>query len=118
MQDVAGYNLVVCQNVTDIDDKIIIRSSEVKTPFAEFAKKYELEFNQDIYSSLGCLVPDIITRVSDYVAEIIFFIEKLILNGVAYEANGSVYFSVSSFESQGHKYGKLMPEQVRRNDCE
>ena len=112
MRDVAGYSVVVCQNVTDIDDKIIIRSSEVKMPFAEFAKKYELEFNQDIYGSLGCAVPDIVTRVSDYVQEIISFIERLVANGVAYEANGSVYFSVADFVSKGHKYGKLMPEQV------
>ena len=112
MRDVAGYSVLVCQNVTDIDDKIILRSSEVQMPFAEFAKKYELEFNQDIYGSLGCAVPDIVTRVSDYVQEIISFIEQLVANGVAYQANGSVYFSVADFVAKGHTYGKLMPEQV------
>jgi len=109
---VAGYDVLLCQNVTDIDDKIILRSSAEKVPFLEFARKYEAEFNHAIYGLLGCRPPDITTRVTDYVTEIISFIEVLIRNGVAYESQGSVYFSVSSFESQGHRYGKLLPEQI------
>lgn len=112
MEGVAGYKVLLCQNVTDIDDKIILRSSEMKVSFLEFARKYENEFNEDIYGLLGCMPPDITTRVTEYVKEIIAFIETLIQRGVAYESNGSVYFSVAEFEKQGHKYAKLQPEQV------
>ena len=59
---------------------------------------------------------DMSTRVSEYVPEVIAYIQTLVDKGIAYESNGSVYFSVTAFEQQGHKYGKLMPEQVGNSD--
>jgi cysteinyl-tRNA synthetase len=106
-----GYNVILCQNVTDIDDKIIKRSSERQIPFRELAAKYEQEFNEDM-TMLGVQLPDIVTRVSEYVPEIVAYIQVLIDKGIAYESNGSVYFSVAKFQSKGHTYGKLMPDQV------
>ena len=111
VRDFLGYNVLLCQNVTDVDDKIIIRSSERGIPFRELASKYEAEFVEDM-NSLGVQLPDITTRVSEYVPEIIAYIETLIAKSVAYESNGSVYFSVTDFEKAGHKYGKLVPEQI------
>jgi cysteinyl-tRNA synthetase len=63
-------------------------------------------------AALGVIPPDIITRVSEYIPEIIAYIQTLVDKNMAYEANGSVYFSVANYECCGHKYGKLMPEQV------
>jgi cysteinyl-tRNA synthetase len=110
-KDFLGYNVILCQNVTDVDDKIIIRSSERKIPFRELAAKYEAEFNEDM-ALLGVQLPDVVTRVSEYIPEIVAYIDKLVKNGIAYESKGSVYFSVSEFQKKGHTYGKLMPEQV------
>jgi cysteinyl-tRNA synthetase len=61
-------------------------------------------------------MPNVSTRVSEYVPEIISYIDTLMGKGVAYESNGSVYFSVSEFEAQGHVYGKLMPEQIGNSE--
>lgn len=110
-----GYNVLLCQNVTDIDDKIIIRSSERGIPFRELAAKYEQEFLEDM-AMLGVQPPDMMTRVSEYIPEIISYIEKLITRGCAYASNGSVYFDTTSFEKLGHKYGKLVPEQVGNSE--
>jgi cysteinyl-tRNA synthetase len=52
MTDVLHYDVIVCQNITDIDDKIIIRSSEKQIPFDSLAKQYEGEFIEDM-TSLG-----------------------------------------------------------------
>ena len=115
MKKYLGYNLVVCQNITDIDDKIILRSSERGISFLDLAIKYENEFLEDM-KSLGVQLPDIHTRVSEFIPEIIAYIEVLVAKNIAYVSNGSVYFSTSAFESQGHKYGKLKPESVGNSE--
>lgn len=57
------------------------------------------------------MAPDVLTRVSEYIPEIIEYIEKIIENGLAYESNGSVYFDVAKFDSkENHFYAKLVPE--------
>jgi cysteinyl-tRNA synthetase len=49
--------------------------------------------------------------VSEYIPEIVVYIERIIANGLAYESNGSVYFDINKFDTQkGHHYAKLVPE--------
>jgi cysteinyl-tRNA synthetase len=115
MKEYLGYNIILCQNVTDIDDKIIMRSSEQNIPFLELAKKFEAEFFEDM-ASLGVQLPDMITRVSEYIPEIVEYINKLIEKGVAYASGGSVYFNTGAFEAKGQIYGKLVPEQKGNSD--
>ena len=114
-KDYLGYNVILCQNVTDVDDKIIIRSSERNIPFTELTAKYEAEFLEDM-AMLGVQNPDIVTRVSEYVPEIIEYIATLIEKGIAYPSNGSVYFNTDAFVRAGHVYGKLMPEQIGNSE--
>jgi len=42
--------------------------------------------------TLGVRMPDVLTRVSEYIPEIIETTENIIKNGFAYDSNGSVYF--------------------------
>jgi cysteinyl-tRNA synthetase len=96
-------------NITDIDDKIIKKANEANQEFSEVSRKYENEFFQDM-KALNVELPDVITRVSEFVPEIITFIQKIIGNGYAYEANGSVYFDVSKYnDGTKHTYAKLEP---------
>ncbi|MBL4888889.1 MAG: cysteine--tRNA ligase [Candidatus Lindowbacteria bacterium] len=88
------------RNITDIDDKIIAKAQGGDC--TELAEKYIEEYHA-MTQNLGCLPPDVEPRVTQHIPEIIELIEKLIEKGRAYEADGSVYFSVKSFES----YGKL-----------
>jgi len=67
--------------------------------------------------SLNIEPPEILTRVSEFVPDIITFIEKIINNGYAYESNGSVYFDVARFQSNGkYEYGLLDPTNVKNDD--
>ena len=103
-------------NITDIDDKIIIRSNELKEEFSAFSRKWEGDFFDDM-RSLNVDNPDVITRVSEYVPQIVAFIEKIIANGYAYEANGSVYFDIEAYRKSGkHTYGKLEPNSVNNTE--
>ena len=102
------------KSVADIDDKIITRSQERGISFAELARTYEAEFFDDM-KSLGVQAPHIVTRVSEYVPEVVAMIQQIIDNGFAYPSNGSVYFDVPAFKltkESGHSYGKLVPENV------
>ena len=72
----------------------------------------ESEFLKDC-ESLNIRQPTIITRVSEYIPEIVAFISKIIDNGFAYQSNGSVYFNVSQYSaSDNHTYAKLAPNAV------
>ncbi|XP_026747032.1 cysteine--tRNA ligase, cytoplasmic [Trichoplusia ni] len=78
--------------------------------FTALPRYWENEFHKDM-KALNVLPPDVLTRVSEYVPQIVSFIEKIIANGLAYESNGSVYFSVNEFDSkEKHHYARLVPE--------
>jgi cysteinyl-tRNA synthetase len=79
--------------------------------FREHSSRYEAEFTQDMVN-LGVRKPDVLTRVTEYVPEIIAFVEKIIANGFGYELEGSVYFDVQAFKAASHDYGKLDPLAV------
>ncbi|CAB3246794.1 unnamed protein product [Arctia plantaginis] len=102
-----NIKLVTAMGITDIDDKIIKKSIETKTPFTTVAKQYENEFWLDM-SSLNIEKPLIITRVSEHIGTIENFIQKLVDSEMAYVTfDGSVYFDTSKFPT----YGKLQKVQ-------
>jgi cysteinyl-tRNA synthetase len=108
------YDVNLCMNITDIDDKIIQRSNEQKKNFSEFARYWEDSFFKDM-RALNVMYPNYITRVSEYIPEIIAFIEVIIKNGYAYEKNGSVYFDIEAYKKGKHLYAKLVPQDKNQN---
>lgn len=111
LSDYFGYDVRVQMNVTDIDDKIIKRAFDRGVAFETVARHFEAEFMEDM-DSLNIRRPDHITRVSEYIPEVIQYIEQIIDNGFAYESAGSVYFDTRAFVDAGHNYGKLEPWSV------
>ena len=92
-----GYNVIVAKNYTDIDDKIIERANEKNIPFKELSEPYITEY-EEIMVALNLLPDTYNPRATEFIQKIIEFIQELILKGNAYENNGSVYFSVDSYD--------------------
>jgi cysteinyl-tRNA synthetase len=76
--------------------------------FRELSAHWENEFLKDM-TALNVLPADVLTRVSEYVPEIVTTIENIIANGFGYQSSGSVYFDTVNFEAHGHCYAKLEP---------
>lgn len=91
-----GYEVTYVRNYTDIDDKIINRANREGVPFNDISERFIKEFDRDM-ESLGLQLPTFQPKATDNVAEIISLVEKLIANGVAYQAGGDVYFCVEEF---------------------
>ncbi|KAH6618294.1 tRNA synthetases class I (C) catalytic domain-containing protein [Chaetomium sp. MPI-SDFR-AT-0129] len=84
-----------------------------QTIFTDLTQAMEKAFNDDMVA-LNVLPPDAVTRVTEYVPQIVAFVEQIIAKGFAYEANGSVYFDIAAFEKAGNNYARLRPES--KND--
>nr|CAH7726847.1 unnamed protein product [Callosobruchus chinensis] len=111
LTDYFGYNVFYVMNITDIDDKIIKRARQNHLYEKYVNEKHSLENVIADASLFQILPPNVLTRVSEYIPEIIAYIEKIISNGYAYHSNGSVYFDVGAFDRRdNHHYAKLVPE--------
>ena len=95
-----------------IPDLDLQYGSDVNDPsiFRKLPSFWERKYNEDM-EKLNVLNPTITTRVSEYILEIIDYVEKIIENGFAYPASdGSVYFDTVKFENDPkHDYAKLQP---------
>ncbi|KAF7315877.1 DALR-2 domain-containing protein [Mycena indigotica] len=73
------------------------------------AAYWEGKFFEDM-KRLRVRDPDTVTRVTEYVPEIVAFVEGIVKNGYGYESEGSVYFDTEAFDtSPRHDYAKLEP---------
>lgn len=102
-----GYDVTYVHNFTDVDDKIIRVANETGSTALEVADRYIHEYQVDL-KSLGNKPATVNPRVTEHIPEIIAFIEGLIGKGLAYEANGDVYYRVLKFNN----YGKLSKQSI------
>ncbi|MER5639957.1 cysteine--tRNA ligase [Kitasatospora sp. NPDC002227] len=91
-----GYQVTFVRNVTDIDDKVIAKSHEFGIPWWQIGYANEIAFNEG-YDQLGCLRPSVEPRATGHVPEMIEMMRALIEKGHAYEADGNVYFAVTTY---------------------
>jgi cysteinyl-tRNA synthetase len=102
-----GFKVRFVRNVTDIDDKIIVRAREHGEDTAAFASRYADEYNRAM-QLVHVLPPDVEPRVTGHIKEIVAIIETLVSRGHAYPAAGDVYYAVDSFAD----YGKLSGQAI------
>ena len=96
-----GYNVMYVSNITDIDDKIINRALLEHNTEEKIIEKYKKEY-LFLLEKMNIKF-DVQPCVTEYIDEIINFINKLIETGYAYEKEGSVYLEVQKIK----RYGEL-----------
>ena len=103
-----GFDVAFIRNVTDIDDKILIKAAEAGRPWWEWAATHERAFAA-AYDALGVLPPSAEPRATGHITQIVELIERLIERGHAYpsarEGDADVYFDVLSFGDYGRLSG-------------
>lgn len=103
-----GYDVKLVVNFTDIDDKMINKANEEGTTVKAIAERYIEAFLEDAKGLNLYDYETINPKATNYISQIIEFIEGLIEKGAAYNVNGNVYFSVEHAKD----YGKLSKKNI------
>lgn len=88
------------RNITDVDDKIIVRAKESGEPIETLTARTALMFHEDM-AELNALPPSIEPRATEHIPQMIDMIRRLMAKDHAYEAEGHVLFSVPSMPDYG-----------------
>jgi cysteinyl-tRNA synthetase len=102
-------NVNYVRNITDIDDKIIEASKKINKPINEITKEVTKIFHENC-KALNCLKPTTEPKATNHIQEMIEMIKSLIEKKFAYESDGHVYFSVTSFKDYGKLSNKNLDE--------
>ena len=102
-----GYTIKHVMNITDVghlvsdgdegEDKMIKSAREEhKTPL-EIAEHYTKLFFDDL-KDLNIEIPEVICKATDYISEMLAYVEELVEKGYAYETSTAIYFDVSKLD--------------------
>src|SRR5437868_2242383 len=106
-----GYEVTFVVNITDVDDKLIVRARELSTTVKELAEKMTADY-LDCLKKLNVAGIDLMPKATEHIGEMIAMMQGLIDKGHAYASGGDVYFDIGRDED----YGKLCnrdPEQLQ-----
>ncbi|TCE02458.1 cysteine--tRNA ligase [Bifidobacterium longum] len=102
-----GYKVTFVRNVTDIDDKILVKAAAAGQRWWARAYYYEREFTE-AYNTLGVLPPTVEPRATGHMSDMIDLIQRILDNGHGYvvtdadgKSTGNVYFDVASWPHYG-----------------
>ncbi len=105
-----GYKVTYVRNITDIEDKIILRAVQRGISIRALTDEMIDAMRRDI-GALGILAPTHEPRATDYVGQMLDLIGTLEQKGLAYRAdNGDVNFAVRKFPGYGKLSGKSIDE--------
>jgi cysteinyl-tRNA synthetase len=97
-----GFRVTLVRNFTDVDDKIIARAQERGISWDAVAAENIAAFHRDM-GALGLGRATLEPKATDHIPEMQAIIRQLVASGLAYPAEGDVYFRVRAFPD----YGKL-----------
>lgn len=115
-----GYKVRYVRNITDAghlendadegEDRIAKKARLEQVEPMEIVQRYTVDFHS-ILNEFNFLPPSIEPTATGHIIEQIEIIKKIMDNGFAYEANGSVYFDVKKY-NEDHHYGILSGRNI------
>jgi cysteinyl-tRNA synthetase len=93
--------VLVCRNVTDVDDHLLIQAKEQGVSWRSLATQQGYRFERDM-EDLGVAHPAFEPRSHDHIDEVIELSQELLTRGWAYARNGSVYFNGAGVHERAH----------------
>lgn len=100
MLEYTGYQVTQVMNITDIDDKMIVRAAEQGVSLHALAHEYTNFLLADL-QALHVLLPHQMPRATAHVGGMIAMIEKLLRERYAYVTSDGVYFEVAKAKNYG-----------------
>ena len=96
-----GMKITQVMNLTDVDDKTIKGAIAQDITLDQFTQPFKDAFFEDLIT-LNIEPVEHYPAATDYIAEMIEMIEKLISKGFAYKSSdGSIYYAISKFPRYG-----------------
>jgi len=86
-----GADVIVCRNVTDVDDVLLAAADRAGSPYDRFAAIQQFYFDRDM-AALGVGQPALQPRAHAYIGQVISLAAGLLDRGAAYERDGQVFF--------------------------
>jgi cysteinyl-tRNA synthetase len=105
-----GYRVTWVVNITDVDDKLIVRAKELGTTVPELAGRMTADYHACL-KRLNVTGIDHFPKATEHIGGMLAMIGRLVETGYAYPAAGDVYFDTS----KDADYGKLCgfsPEEL------
>lgn len=108
-----GYQVIFAKNFTDIDDKIINKSSQTGLSVEEITQTYTQKYLDEM-ESLGVERADIEPKATQSLPSIYAMIQTLLDKGFAYQTpNGDIYLSVDKDTDYGSLSGRIADEESK-----
>jgi len=86
-----GADVIMCRNVTDVDDVLTAAADRAGSPYDRFAAIQQFYFDRDM-AALGVSPPALQPRAHAYIGQVIALAAGLLERDVAYQRGGQVYF--------------------------
>ena len=99
-----GFRLLHVMNITDVEDKIIANARKQGVPIAEYTRKYEQGFLEDM-ATLKIQRPEVMPRATEHIDAMLELVHRLDARGLTYQGDGSTYYRIADFRDYGRLSG-------------
>jgi L-cysteine:1D-myo-inositol 2-amino-2-deoxy-alpha-D-glucopyranoside ligase len=106
-----GHDVVYAQNLTDVDDDMLRKARETGEDYLALGNRWVTTFLTEM-AALNWLPPDHYPRATEHITQMLELIGRLMSRGLAYAAEGNVYFSVDAYPDYGALSGLSRAEML------